>query len=265
MTFFGKGPTPVKSPSCLRALPARLLSVLALGAAAVPAVLGGAAAPASAAEDPPVTISYDKCPALPAGATPSQWTCGVLVIPAGTIKIGKIEQPITSPITIVLQNGPDPDTGVRRNFFGSFDSAPMSVPGGVLGVPGTEDIPFLSLKVQTAYVGGLELGQTSGTYSTAMDIRIKVINPLLGDTCYIGTKDQPVHLKALADPSTLKFYTSAIGATFNDTTFSVPATSGCGLLGGIADWRSGLPSASGGNSASLQGYLGSKSYASLPS
>jgi hypothetical protein len=101
---------------------------------------------------------------------------------------------------------------------------------------------------------------------------IKLINPLLGNYCYIGSTDNPVVLNPsvtgtlgiVPDPNPTRFPTTAVlevtNATATDDTFSVPVAQGCGL-GGAAniavdlaiDSADGLPSASGNNSLSLYG------------
>ncbi|MBD2897619.1 hypothetical protein amrb99_65830 [Actinomadura sp. RB99] len=246
----------------LRALPARVLPVLALAA---PAVVALGAAPASA-DAAPVSFSYADCPdSLPVGADPGSWICDNIVIGAGsTMKIGSIEQTLTKPISMTVQSGSDPATGETRNIFVKMRSQQEDVPGGVLGVAGTENIPLLSLKERTTYAGNFSLGFTaSGGYGSTIDLRIKIINTLLGDNCYIGSKTAPVKLSLEGDNDSLTWYDDAIGMTMNDTAFAAPATSGCGLFGPVADFRAGLPSASGKNAASLRLYLSSKPYTEL--
>ncbi|MFD0684474.1 hypothetical protein [Actinomadura fibrosa] len=244
-----------------RALPARLLPVLALAA---PAAVALGAAPASA-ENAPVSFSYADCPdSLPVGADPGDWICNNIVIAGGTMKIGSIEQKITKPISMTVQTGYVPATGQNRNIFVKLRSQPETVPGGALGIPGTEDVPLMKLEAQTKYVGNFTLGQTeAGGIASTIDLRIKAINTLLGNDCYIGSKAEPVKLNLLSDDSTITWYDDALGMTMKDTTFAAPGTSGCGLLGGFANVRSGLPAASGKNSASLQMYLASKPYTEL--
>ncbi|GAA0250412.1 hypothetical protein GCM10009527_053470 [Actinomadura nitritigenes] len=244
-----------------RVLPARVLPVLALAA---PAVIALGAAPA-AADAAPVSFSYADCPdSLPVGADPGNWICDNIVIGGGTMKIGSIQQTLTKPISMTVQSGYDPVTGENINIFVKMRSQQETVPGGVLGVPGTENIPLLSLKEKTQYAGNFSLGFTAaGGYGSTIDLRVKIINSLLGDTCYIGSKTDPIKLNLEGDNDSLKWYDNAIGMTMNDTSFAAPGTTGCGLFGGVANFRAGLPSASGKNAASLQLYLSSKPYTEL--
>ncbi|MFA1548879.1 hypothetical protein [Actinomadura chokoriensis] len=243
---------------------ARLLSALAL---AVPALVALGAAPAAAApgENAPVEFDFGDCPdQLPVGADPANWQCAVIVLGGGTMKLGSMTQQITEPISITLQGGFDPATNEPINIFVSMRSKSMTVPDGALGIPGTGSLPLLGLKVKTKYVGNFRLYTTDqGQYASAIDMRIKLKNDLLGDGCYIGSKKAPVSLNLAGEDGSVEWFDNAIAMKMNDTTFSVPASTGCGALGWLVDFRAGLPSASGNNSANFQAYLTSKSYTEL--
>ena len=100
-------------------------------------------------------------------------------------------------------------------------------------------------------------------------MKIKLINPLLGKNCYIGSNANPIVLNptitdgtlgATPDPDSTRFPNTAVLAiknnTVTDDTFTVPGATGCGR-GGVAnaaiDGRLGLPSASGLNHLVLHG------------
>ncbi|MFA1540465.1 hypothetical protein [Actinomadura monticuli] len=242
---------------------ARLLSALAL---AVPALVALGAAPAAAApgENAPVEFDFSDCPdQLPIGADPANWQCAVIVLGSGTMKLGSMTQEITEPISITMQGGFNPETNEPINIFVSMRSKAMTVPGGALGIPGSESVPLLDLKVKTKYVGNFRLFTTEqGEYASTMDMRIKLKNDLLGDDCHIGSKTAPVSLRLIGDNDSVEWFDNAIAMKMNDTSFSVPASS-CGLFGWLVDFRSGLPSASGNNAANFQMYLTSKSYTEL--
>ncbi len=243
---------------------ARLLSALALAVPGAVLALGAAPAAAAPGENAPVTFDFGDCPdQLPVGADPANWQCAVIVLGGGTMKLGSMTQEITEPISITMQGGFDPATSEPINIFVSMRSKAMAVPGGALGIPGSETLPLLGLKVKTNYVGNFSLFTTDqGEYASTIDMRIKLKNDLLGDDCYIGSKKAPVSLRLIGDGGSVEWFDNAIAMKMNDTTFSVPASS-CGLLGWLVDFRSGLPSASGKNSASFQMYLASKSYTEL--
>jgi hypothetical protein len=117
--------------------------------------------------------------------------------------------------------------------------------------------------------------------SWTQPIKFKLINPLLGSNCYIGSDETPVVVNpslSLGPGGSVQFETdpaptvhpdtsvlALTGAVASDSTFSAPGVTGCGP-GGVAnvavddalDASSGLPSASGTNSLTLTGnfYVG---------
>ncbi|WP_141578500.1 hypothetical protein [Actinomadura sp. WMMA1423] len=217
------------------------------------------------ADGPPASLDLSDCPdVLPVGANPADWYCNVLVTNAGRMKIGNIDQQITAPMRITLLAGYDPGTGAEISKFVKMRSTAMSVAGGALGVPGSENVPLLSLRVKPQYAGRIDLDIPNRR--TRLDLKLKLVNQLLGDTCYVGSNAAPVSLDL-----DLKEITGASGpdGTFwvkinsTDDTFAVPKTSGCGLAAPIADFRGGLPSASGANHAQLTSYFGGKSYSEM--
>ncbi|MBW8483813.1 hypothetical protein [Actinomadura parmotrematis] len=260
-------PTPRPARRLRRSLTSKALAA-ALVAPLAPAAVAAAATPALA--DPSgVAFDYADCPdMLPVGADPGQWICENIVIPEGSMKIGSIDQPLTAAtaMRITAISGTDPRTGDTRTIVESVKSAPMTVAGGALGIPGSDDLlPLLKLQVQPVYAGNFTMRFTEdgmGINST-IDLRIKVINALMDKNCSVGTAAAPVKLNLNADMDTFTWYDDALGVTVHDNAFSAPATSGCGLLAPIADLRSGLPSASGKNSATFRLYLASKSYTEL--
>jgi hypothetical protein len=108
--------------------------------------------------------------------------------------------------------------------------------------------------------------------SWTQPVIFRLINPLLGKTCAIGTIGDPVVLNPSLsistgqleyDPNPAKHpdtFVLATQSTASDTTFSAPGVSGCGP-GGVnnipvdaaLDASSGLPAASGANSLTLTG------------
>jgi hypothetical protein len=115
-----------------------------------------------------------------------------------------------------------------------------------------------------------------GLLSWTQRIKVKLINPLLGNNCYIGTDQNPIvvnpqisvnpggQLEGIPDPNPAKHPDTEVlditSATASDNTFFAPAVTGCGP-GGVAniavdeaiDASAGLPAASGANSLSLSG------------
>ena len=100
-------------------------------------------------------------------------------------------------------------------------------------------------------------------------MKIKLINPLLGGKCYIGSDDDPIVLHPtiisgtlafVPDPDPVRFPNTVVlevlDAVATDDTFSVPTATGCGPQGVADDAINsllGLPSPSGNNHLVLNG------------
>ncbi|GAB1332318.1 hypothetical protein [Streptomyces sennicomposti] len=169
------------------------------------------------------------------------------------------------------------------------DSA--TVPGGLLGLMCPSDVPAVtaicrqitdsSLNKITATVESVgspsDFDQTAGILTdkpiVSIPVRIHLQNPFLGSNCYIGSKSNPIVLRpknlnlpdfgmtffkgdgTVADDGEMSRI-NLTGAVQNDSTFAVPGASGCGLgLFGLIDaavnLKTGLPSAAGKNSVTL--------------
>lgn len=172
---------------------------------------------------------------------------------------------------------------------GAVVGAPVAIPGGLLGLMCPSNIPVIAdicraivdspLNTVTATIESagtptdfnLAAGLQVGTPIISLPVKIKLSNVFLGSNCYIGTNSNPVVLKPsnVARPTgrVVRFnadgtpsatgqqgYLSLSGAAQSDSTFAVPKSSGCGLLGilsGAVDLKQGLPSAAGANSLVL--------------
>ena len=119
-------------------------------------------------------------------------------------------------------------------------------------------------------------GAGVGEVIITLPIKIQLVSPLLGGNCFIGSDDDPIGLNIAnttaptfdiqffdpdgtpsADPSAVMARFFLPGATQGDSSFAVPAATGCGP-GGTVDAtinsRLGLPSPAGNNSSSLYGW-----------
>jgi hypothetical protein len=172
---------------------------------------------------------------------------------------------------------------------GTVVGAPVDIPGGLLGLMCPSAIPFVTgiclqlannpLNKVTATIESagaptdfnLAAGTGVGTPIMTLPVKIKLDNPFLGSTCYIGSNSAPILLKPanLTKPTAkvVRFnadgtantagqmgYLSLSGAAQGDSTFAVPKSNGCGLFGilsGAVDLKQGLPSAAGANSLVL--------------
>ncbi|MCF3129535.1 hypothetical protein [Streptomyces olivochromogenes] len=251
---------------------AKRLSTVRRGAAglAVAAVLattavGAAGAPALAADTPAdsvPTFAFGDCPDLPAGVDPAQWRCEVLTA-TGSLTLGNRTVPALAPMTITHAEGPLPD-GSAGQVFGALRAAPTAVPGGLLGIPGTDHGRALALSLRPEY-GGRSDFYSTGDSLGLFTMRFGLHGRLLPKGCTIGA-DTPVELRlrrvggaerVSKNPPIIKF-------DAYDDTFGVPSAQGCGPLGRLLDDRLGLPAATG-NSLSLTAYYTYRTYDQLPS
>ncbi|TRV78929.1 hypothetical protein FKN01_11895 [Streptomyces sp. 130] len=209
---------------------------------------------------------------------------------SGSIKLGNTEVPVgASDLQVGVVNHPGGTSTVISPAGGALIADSAKVPGGLLGLMCPNDVPVVTgicntltdvnLNRVTATIEsvntptGFQLvaGTTTGKPILTLPVRIHLENPLLGDKCYIGSSSNPILLRPqnLTQPviSSEKFAgdgtpdtagqmnrLNLLGATQTDTTYSVPGTNGCGLLGSL-NWavnlKTGLPSASGNNNVTL--------------
>ncbi|MFE6365579.1 hypothetical protein ACFVP3_37035 [Streptomyces sp. NPDC057806] len=190
----------------------------------------------------------------------------------------------------VVQNS-DGTSSVVAPAGGALVAESATVPGGLLGLMCPSNVPAITaiceqlsnstLNKITATVESVgapyAFDQTAGILTeqpiVAIPVRIHLENPFLGSKCYIGTAANPIVLRpenrqfpefgmsffqgdgtVAEDGEMSRIYLT--GATQNDSTFAVPGASGCGLgLLGLIDAavnaKTGLPSAAGNNSLTL--------------
>ncbi len=103
-----------------------------------------------------------------------------------------------------------------------------------------------------------------------LPVKVKLENPLFGSECYIGSNSEPVNIDLTTGatsggptgkPGTKKTkekgeIVEISGVSLVNNTFKAPGVSGCGLFGlldGLINEKIGLPSASGKNTAVLNG------------
>ncbi|WP_217252196.1 hypothetical protein [Streptomyces sp. AC602_WCS936] len=217
--------------------------------------------------------------------------CVVSTSASGSIKLGKttVTTGRTNLQIGVVQNA-DGTSSVVAPASGALVAEPATVPGGLLGLMCPSQIPVItgiceslensSLNKITATMESVgapyAFDQTAGVLTdapiVALPVRIHLENPLLGDKCYIGTAADPIVLRpenrdypafgmtffqgdGTADPAGEMSRINLSGATQNDSTFAVPGATGCGLdlglINAAVNAKTGLPSASGNNTLTL--------------
>ncbi|RSN68083.1 hypothetical protein [Actinomadura sp. WAC 06369] len=264
--------------STIKALAATAAATLGLALlAAAPAASAAPAAPAAPAAAPvPEFDLRNECPPLPPEGDPATWSCMVMAVAGGSMRLGGLTQEITAPMKIIAQTGPPADGGPHELKQVTMAAPPMKVPGGVLGlvglptVPFLEDVPGFKVEVEARYAGGFAFDLPNAS----VHMRVRVINLLLGDRCFLGAEDDPIEFDMVADMSTLRLVAPGdpadplgspmiIGVSAADDAFAVPA-SDCGLWSPLIDWQAGLPSPSGANRAEFETYMALGTYSGGP-
>lgn len=265
------------------------------GALVASATVATAAVAASGASAAPTGIYADfaDCPTQ----NPAVAACLVSDTTSGAIKLGNQNVPINK--LIRLQGGitADPDTGatgfVNANGGRTLSRTGLKVPGGLTGL--ITPAPSWSAPLRSLFyaavnsvndvtataelVGpvGFNLGNLLDGSAPSIDLplRIKLDNPFLGDSCYIGSAGSPVRFRltngTTAPPAGVAPISGSSGTLSNngditvltnqslvDNTFSVPKASGCGgifslIINPVVDAKIGLPAAPGASVARLTG------------
>lgn len=246
-----------------RWLPAAALTLVALVAAA-PA---GAATPAKGFEQ------FAGCP-TPA-EDPTISICINSKIKTGFFKLGTRSVGIENPVR--LTGGVNEQLGgFRAGPGGGLQAVKQPVPGGLVGITGLDFLVNL-LNVQQLQVFAVPelVGQPVIGEGITLPLRVRLVNPLIGNNCYIGSAANPIRLEMIEgttnppapnkpisgrapdltqDPET-GILTFSNGL-FVDNSFAAPGASGCvlnllGLLGldlnAIVNVQNGLPAAAGRN------------------
>ncbi|CAM5550461.1 hypothetical protein [Streptomyces pilosus] len=272
----------------------RLATVSALTALGALASLGTATAaePRLNGEWGPFTRCPVDAPAmLAADGLAKTPQCVVSTSASGSIKLGKTTV-VTGRTNLqmgIVQNA-DGTSSVVAPPSGALIADSATVPGGLLGLMCPSNVPVITaicksldnstLNRITATVESVgapyAFDQTAGILTdlpiVALPVRIHLENPLLGGKCYIGTAANPILLRpenrnypefgmsffsgdGTPDEAGEMSRINLTGATQNDSVFSVPAATGCGLDVGLinaaVNAKTGLPSASGNNSLTL--------------
>ncbi|HEX4670239.1 MAG TPA: hypothetical protein VH275_09750 [Solirubrobacterales bacterium] len=203
-------------------------------------------------------------------------SCIHSVVKSGHFQMGNKDVPITNPIT--LSGGTDE---LLKNFSynskGGLVPAKQTVPGGIIGLTGLDwlinflNVEQLKLYAVTELAGTPEF---AGINKITLPIKVHLINPVLGNSCYVGTSKSPIALHLITgttappppnEPITGKapednfdFETEILhldNGTYVDNSFAAPGANGCVLnlglipvnIDGIINIASGLPSPAGTN------------------
>lgn len=231
-------------------------------------------APAAQAATP--NPGYEQFAGCPSKAEfPPVEACTRSVINSGSFQMGNKTVPITNPMT--LSGGVTGTGAVVANSKGGLAPVKQKVPGGVVGLTGlTWLLEILGSDALTLYAVTEIAGQPILGENLALPIKVHLINPVLGNNCYVGSVANPIKLdlttgttsppppnkpisgnigESLFDPET--GILTVKNATQVDNSFAAPGASGCTLtlfgfipvsINGLVNLQSGLPSPAGSNS-----------------
>jgi len=245
--------------------------------AALVALIALAPSAASATTTPaPGYGQFTGCP------NPSEATtefCFHTVFTNGELQVGKIEIPVSTPIT--YSGGITPSGNVVFNAFGGMPPVPQPVPGGIVGLTGLTWLGSVLTPAEQEVDADIELAGAPGPpwpETLSLPIKIHLTNPVLGKNCYIGSNANPIRLDLITGTTSPpppnkpitgtepEFSTTPNevldleNGTYVDNSFSVPGATGCVLtlykyipisLNGLINSENGLPAAAGTNRAIL--------------
>jgi hypothetical protein len=270
------------------------------------AVSAMAFASSASAEPKGIFKVFNDCPTT----TPGVELCTWAKTTSGEFSLGSTKVPITSPI--ILQGGgiPTGNPENEREYFlvpakdgNSLSKTELNVPGGLSGLVNCTEIKGNGLweviergSCKAIFENGLtgvtevtelaasatnppilDLVALSTETGTAIVLPSKahLKNPLLGESCYVGSEAHPLQLHLTTGKSgTLKGKRGKVENkeefeqlllrisenTLVDNTYTAPVAEGCGgffsfLIDPIINSKLGLPSKAGANKALLNGEL----------
>jgi hypothetical protein len=220
---------------------------------------------------------FGQCPTLPAGANAADWTCVLVHITGGELDLGAAHQLLNRPITISFA-----DNDAQTLLQGTLKSAPMPVLGGIFETPEVDKATSAdtNLQLHVQPFGVSEALDPSGQAALITGQRVKVINPIFGNSCFVGTKKNPILIGPTIGTTNppppnqpesgslnaleVIGHEGVIIATVVDNAFAAPAASGCGPssfdingnpihpLDRVVNAVAGLPSPAGTNNAIFQ-------------
>jgi hypothetical protein len=176
----------------------------------------------------------------------------------GTVKFGGLAEQQAGNMRLTFAEGQL--DGKFAQVFGALRAEPARVPGGLLGIPGSDN-PLLRLDLRIEYAGFADF-QSVGDNMGEQHLKVRLLSPLLPDTCTIGSNQDPIKFKPIRtsgpdvifpDPTVLRF-------TIEDKQYSVPKAHNCRGLDSLVNRRFDLPAAPGTNKMAFTTLVGLKGY-----
>ena len=181
--------------------------------------------------------------------------CFYSPIEGGYLTLGKTVMPIAK--TVVLQSGLlEEEAPFVKRLAGALDGETLTkvgqtLPGGLFGSP-LEAVTELA-----APASSISLSSLGGQLSVTLPIRVRLVNPLLGAECSIGSDAHPIEVRLTTGTSggltggtgTQRSIDEGgilvkSGVRMVNSGFAVPKAGGCGpaLIDEALDAKLGLPS-----------------------
>jgi len=220
----------------------------------------GAASPAMASLRAD-TARFSDCPV----ENPEVSQCLYALTTSGEFIIGKSTVPISK--TVTIQGGLTPPVLVSALDGNTLSKTPLPIPGGLTGIALPGEFNEVTSTAELAGTG--EVGE-----SVHLPLKVKLDNPALGSTCYLGSNTEPLTLsltygttnppppnKPISGKGTVTTKDNGeikvITGTLVDNSFSAPGANGCTAVPPVGDLavnnKVGLPAAAGTNTAIMSG------------
>jgi hypothetical protein len=230
-----------------------------VGGAAVAVVLACAGAPAAATTLKGGFAVFAQCSVHTEGVK----GCLYAPIEGGYLVLGKTVVPIAKPM--VLKGGLLEESEGAQRLVAALDGETLekvgqALPGGLFGGP-LDAVTELAAPASSILVGS---GSSGAGLALVLPIKVRLVNPLLGAECSIGSNSHPIELNLTTETSGLltgnRGKTTTIeegeilvksGVSMVNSGFAVPKAAGCGsaLVNEAVDAKLGLPSSKGTTAA----------------
>jgi len=172
--------------------PRSLRSLFAIAAALTALVALG---PPSAAATTTPAAGYEQFAGCPhPGENPLIVTCYRRTVSSGTFQMGNLELNL---LPTTLSGGMTASGAFSASPKGGLQQVKLTVPGGVVGLTGfTWLLEFFSAEALAAKAVFELTAVPSDPLADplTMPVRIHLINPVLGNNCYLGTAKKPILL-----------------------------------------------------------------------
>jgi len=236
---------------------------------AVPLAGLGLASPAMAGKPTGKFVNFGDCPLKTSGVNLCLFAQTAGGLTGGEFTVGNRTVPLTKSITLqgglIVNEETGSETFVNAEDGNTLSKTPQTVPGGLLGVIASKELPEwlqnifnefinkgpLGVSATTELVGSVTINEKNlvlgeGTALT-LPVRLHLENSFLGSSCYVGSASKPVTVNLTTGTTSppapnkpikgslgeLKFEEGGALLIINknslvDNAFAAPGAEGCG-------------------------------------